>query len=101
MPPGSPPSCARTASSTSSPTASSDAIRSASPCSPPSNPTTSRRSRERSTSLWTAWQAETMLLLHEVHTVAGSHEDAFEEAFRKGWMSALGSGDDARLLYYL
>jgi hypothetical protein len=42
-----------------------------------------------------------MLLLHEVHTVAGRHEDAFEDAFRKGWMSALGNDDDARLLYYL
>ncbi len=42
-----------------------------------------------------------MLLLHEVHTVAGRHEDAFEAAFRKGWMSALASDDDARLLYYL
>jgi hypothetical protein len=42
-----------------------------------------------------------MLLLHEVHTVAGRHEDAFEDAFRKGWMSTLGNDDDARLLYYL
>jgi len=42
-----------------------------------------------------------MLLLHEVHTVAGPHEDAFEDAFRKGWMPALGNDDDARLVYYL
>jgi len=42
-----------------------------------------------------------MLLLHEVHTVAGRHEDAFEAAFRDGWMPALGKTDDARLLYYL
>ncbi len=42
-----------------------------------------------------------MLLLHEVHTVVGRHEDEFEEAFRKGWMSALGRDNDARLLYYL
>ncbi len=42
-----------------------------------------------------------MLLLHEVHTVAGRHEDGFEEAFRKGWMGALGDDADARLLYYL
>jgi hypothetical protein len=42
-----------------------------------------------------------MLLLHEVHTVAGRDEDAFEDAFRKGWMPALATGDDARLLYYL
>ena len=42
-----------------------------------------------------------MLLLHEVHTVAGRHEDAFEAAFREGWMPTLAKGDDARLLYYL
>src|SRR4051795_3460444 len=42
-----------------------------------------------------------MLLLHEVHTVAGRHEDEFEDAFRTGWMSALAVDDDARLLYYL
>jgi hypothetical protein len=42
-----------------------------------------------------------MLLLHEVHTVAGRDEEAFEDAFRKGWMPALGGDDDARLLYYL
>jgi hypothetical protein len=42
-----------------------------------------------------------MLLLHEVHTVAGRDEDAFEDAFRKGWMPALANDDDARLLYYL
>ena len=42
-----------------------------------------------------------MLLLHEVHTVAGRHEEAFEDAFREGWMPTLGKTDDARLLYYL
>ena len=42
-----------------------------------------------------------MLLLHEVHTVAGKHEEAFEDAFRDGWMPTLGKTDDARLLYYL
>jgi hypothetical protein len=42
-----------------------------------------------------------MLLLHEVHTVAGRREDEFEDAFRKGWMGALGDDADARLLYYL
>ena len=42
-----------------------------------------------------------MLLLHEVHTVAGRHEDEFEAAFRTGWMGALADGGDARLLYYL
>jgi hypothetical protein len=42
-----------------------------------------------------------MLLLHEVHTVAGRHEDEFEAGFRTGWMGALADGGDARLLYYL
>jgi hypothetical protein len=42
-----------------------------------------------------------MLLLHEVHTVAGRHEDEFEDAFRTGWMTALADGNDARLLYHL
>ncbi len=42
-----------------------------------------------------------MLLLHEVHTVAGLHEDEFEDAFRAGWMNALADDKDARLLYYL
>ena len=42
-----------------------------------------------------------MLLLHEIHTVAGRHEDAFEAAFRDGWMPTLARDDDARLAYYL
>jgi len=42
-----------------------------------------------------------MLLLHEVHEVAGRHEDAFEAAFREGWLPALARGDDARLLHFL
>jgi hypothetical protein len=42
-----------------------------------------------------------MLLLHEVHTVAGQREDEFEAQFRDGWMPMLGKTDDARLLYYL
>ena len=42
-----------------------------------------------------------MLLLHEVHTVAGRHEDEFETAFRDGWMKALANDPDTRLLYYL
>jgi hypothetical protein len=42
-----------------------------------------------------------MLLLHELHTVAGRDEDAFEDAFREGWMPTLAKTDDARLLYYL
>ena len=27
-----------------------------------------------------------MLLLHEVHTLAGRHEDEFEQSVRTGWM---------------
>jgi len=42
-----------------------------------------------------------MLLLHEVHTVAGRHEDEFEAAFRDVWMPTLARDDDARLLYFL
>ncbi len=42
-----------------------------------------------------------MLLLHELHTVAGRDEDAFEDTFREGWMPTLAKTDDARLLYYL
>ncbi len=42
-----------------------------------------------------------MLLLHEVHTLAGAHEEAFEQHVRDGWMTALAAGDDARLAWYL
>jgi hypothetical protein len=42
-----------------------------------------------------------MLLLHELHTVAGRDEDPFEAAFREGWMPTLAKTEDARLLYYL
>ena len=42
-----------------------------------------------------------MLFLHEVHEVVGAREDAFEDAFRSGFMPALGAGCDARLLYFL
>ncbi|MCU1428853.1 MAG: hypothetical protein JWL83_2853 [Actinomycetia bacterium] len=42
-----------------------------------------------------------MLFLHETHTVAGAHEDAFEAAFRDGWMPALASTDNTRLLWFL
>jgi hypothetical protein len=42
-----------------------------------------------------------MLLLHEVHTVAGKCEDEFEAAFRDSWMPTLARDDDARLLYFL
>jgi hypothetical protein len=40
-----------------------------------------------------------MLLLHELHTVSGRDEDAFEAAFRTGWMPMV--AEDARLLYYM
>lgn len=42
-----------------------------------------------------------MLFLHEVHTVAGAHEDDFEAAFRDGWMPALANDDGTRLLWFL
>jgi hypothetical protein len=41
-----------------------------------------------------------LLFMHEVHTVRGRAEDDFEAAFRDGWMPTLGTGDDARLLWY-
>jgi hypothetical protein len=41
-----------------------------------------------------------MLFMHEVHKVRGRAEDDFEAAFRDGWMPMLGTGDDARLLWY-
>ncbi|HWE68349.1 MAG TPA: hypothetical protein VG298_17035 [Acidimicrobiales bacterium] len=42
-----------------------------------------------------------MLLLHEVHQVAGKQEEAFDEAFRDEFLPLLGKSDDARLLWYL
>ncbi len=42
-----------------------------------------------------------MLLVHETHRVVGVNEEEFESAFRTGWMPALGSGTNARLLWYL
>ena len=42
-----------------------------------------------------------MLFLHEIHEVAGAHEDAFEAAFRDVWLPALAQDADARLLYFL
>lgn len=42
-----------------------------------------------------------MLLLHEVHEVVGPHEDAFEAAYREGWLPALAASEDARLLHFL
>jgi hypothetical protein len=41
-----------------------------------------------------------LLFMHEVHKVRGRAEDDFEAAFRDGWMAMLGTGDDARLLWY-
>jgi hypothetical protein len=42
-----------------------------------------------------------MLFLHEVHEVLGRREDAFEAAYREGWLPTLAKGEDARLLYFL
>ena len=42
-----------------------------------------------------------MLLLHEVHRVAGAHEEAFDQAYREEMLPALGESDGARLLWYL
>ncbi len=42
-----------------------------------------------------------MLLVHEVHSVDGRHDDDFDAAYRDGYVAALGADDDARLLYYL
>ncbi|HEX5095610.1 MAG TPA: hypothetical protein VFX21_06345 [Acidimicrobiia bacterium] len=42
-----------------------------------------------------------MLLLHEVHTLVGPHEDDFEASVREEYMPTVAEDDDARLLYYL
>jgi hypothetical protein len=42
-----------------------------------------------------------MLLLHETHEVRGVAEDAFDHAYRDGWMPRLAAEPSARLLYYL
>ena len=42
-----------------------------------------------------------MLLLHEVHQVAGAQEEAFDAAYRDELMPTLGKTDDTRLLWYL
>ncbi len=42
-----------------------------------------------------------MLLLHEVHQVAGKQEDAFDDAYRDEYLPALGKSDGSRLLWYL
>ena len=42
-----------------------------------------------------------MLFVHELHTVAGRHEEPFEAAYRDGWMPALATTPDTRLLWFL
>ncbi len=42
-----------------------------------------------------------MLFVHEVHKVVGRRAEAFEDAYRSGWLPALATGTDARLLWYL
>ena len=42
-----------------------------------------------------------MLIVREVHRVAGASEHEFEAAFRDRWLPELAAGDDARLLAYL
>jgi hypothetical protein len=42
-----------------------------------------------------------MLLIHEVHKVAGAHEEAFDASYRDELLPALGRSDGARLLWYL
>ncbi len=42
-----------------------------------------------------------MLLVHEVHKVAGAKEEAFEAAFRDELLPALASDDGSRLLWFL
>jgi hypothetical protein len=42
-----------------------------------------------------------MLLIHEVHKVAGAQEEAFDQAYREEFLPTLGKTDDTRLLWYL
>jgi hypothetical protein len=42
-----------------------------------------------------------MLFVHEVHKVVGKKDEAFEAAYREGWMPLLAKDDDARLLWYM
>jgi hypothetical protein len=42
-----------------------------------------------------------VLLLHETHRVAGEATEAFELAYREGWMPVLAASEDARLVWYL
>ena len=41
-----------------------------------------------------------MLYVHEVHKVVGRNAAEFEAAYREGWLPALASGSEARLLWY-
>lgn len=41
-----------------------------------------------------------MMYLHEVHRMVGTDEKAFEDAYREGWMPALGTDDGTRLLWF-
>jgi len=41
-----------------------------------------------------------VLFLHEVHKVVGKAADRFEDAYRDGWLPALATDSDARLLWY-
>jgi hypothetical protein len=42
-----------------------------------------------------------VLLLHQVHQVAGAQEDAFDDSFRDEYMPALAKSEGSRLLWYL
>jgi hypothetical protein len=42
-----------------------------------------------------------VLLLHQVHRVAGAKEDAFDDAWRDEYLPALAKSDGSRLLWYL
>jgi hypothetical protein len=42
-----------------------------------------------------------VLLLHETHRVAGEAAEAFEVAYRDGWMGSLAASEDARLVWFL
>lgn len=42
-----------------------------------------------------------MLVVHEVHRVAGRHAETFSALYREGFAAALAKGDDARLLWFL
>lgn len=48
-----------------------------------------------------ASRPDPVLVVHETHTVAGVEEEAFEAAWRDGFLPALGVDDSARLLHFL